>query len=95
MGSNLKIVYSNKFFEEKMNINTSLDLFSNYLLRPQNLDVLWKTDINIQLIKNVSLNLVTELFYDDNISVILDSTGEPGVALSFTEALLIKYNIIF
>jgi len=41
------------------------------------------------------LNLVTELFYDDNISVILDSTGEPGVALSFTEALLIKYNIIF
>ena len=78
-----------------MNINTSLDLFSNYLLRPQNLDVLWKTDINIQLIKNVSLNLVTELFYDDNISVILDSTGEPGVALSFTEALLIKYNIIF
>lgn len=95
MGSNLKIVYSNKFFEEKMNINTSLDLFSNYLERPQNLDVLWKTDINIQLIKNVSLNLVTELFYDDNISVILDSTGEPGVALSFTEALLIKYNIIF
>ncbi len=49
----------------------------------------------IQLIKNVSLNLVTELFYDDNINVILDSTGEPGVALSFTEALLIKYNIIF
>lgn len=95
MGSNLKLVYTNKFFEDKMNINSSLDLYSNYLLNPQNLDILWKTDINIQLIKNVSLNLVTELFYDDNVSVILDSTGEPGVALSFTEALLIKYNIIF
>ncbi len=95
MGSNLKVVYTNKFFEEKMNINSSLDLYSNYLMNPQNLDILWKTDINIQLIKNVSLNLVTELFYDDNVSVILDSTGEPGVALSFTEALLIKYNILF
>ncbi len=95
MGSNLKMVYSNKFFEGKMNLNSSLDLFSNYLVKPQNIDVLWKTDINIQLLKNISLNLVTEFFYDDDVRVVLDSTGDTGVALSFTEALLIKYNIIF
>ena len=95
MGSNLKMVYSNKFFEDKMNLNSSLDLFSNYLVKPQNIDVLWKTDINIQLLKNISLNLVTEFFYDDDVRVVLDSTGDTGVALSFTEALLIKYNIIF
>ena len=64
-------------------------------MKPQNIDVLWKTDINIQLLKNISLNLVTEFFYDDDVRVVLDSTGDTGVALSFTEALLIKYNIIF
>lgn len=95
MGSTLKMVYTSKFMEDKMSLITSLDLFSNYLNKPQNVDILWKTDLNVELFKNVSLNLVTELFYDDDIKVILNSTGDTGVALSFTEALLIKYNVIF
>ena len=102
MGSNLKGIYTNTFFEEKMSLTTTLDLYSNYLNNPQNLDVLWQNDLGVTIFKNISLNLVTELYYDHDILVQVDrndngiyEAGELGRRVSFTEALLIKYNYIF
>ncbi len=101
-GANLNAVYQDKYFEEKMSVKSSLDLFSNYLKDPQRIDVLWQTDIGWELVKNVSLNLHTELFYDYDVRVQYDANkngiyedGELARKPSFTEALLIKYNYVF
>ncbi len=102
LGSNLNATYNNKFLQEKLLLVTSLDLYSNYLKEPQNIDVLWKTDIGWVLFKNLSLNLATELFYDHDILVQVDRNkdgqydpDELGRRVSFTEAFLLKYNYVF
>lgn len=102
LGSNLKAIYADKYLEEKVTFTTTLDLYSNYLNNPQNLDVLWQNDLGFVIFKNFSVNLVTELFYDHDILVQVDRNdngifedGELGRRVSFTEALLVKYNFIF
>ncbi len=102
LGSNLNATYNNKFIEDKLLVTTSLDLYSNYLKEPQNVDVLWKANIGWELFKNFSLNLATELFYDHDILVQVDRNkdgiydpNELGRRVSFTEALLLKYNYVF
>lgn len=101
LGSNVKALYTNKYYNEKVALKSSLDLYSDYLDKPQNIDVLWSNDIGVALFKNLSLNLLVETFYDDNVSVIKDKdkykankTGT-GKAVSITEALYIKYNWLF
>jgi len=115
LGSNLKARYSNIFLNKRMNWASALDLYSNYLENPQNVDVFWTNDLGFTIIKNLSLNVVTQLFYDDDVNVQVDLDGDgilgeeaidvnlppgqqrrelrPGVF--FTEALLLKYNLIF
>ena len=102
LGSNLKGIYNDKFADDKVTLTSTLDLYSNYLLNPQNIDVLWQNDLGFVIFKNFSVNLVTELFYDHDILVQTDRNdngiledGELGRRISFTEALLIKYNFIF
>ena len=82
LGSNLKVAYNNKFLNNRITWDSALDLFSNYIENPQNIDILWTNDLGIQIIKNLSLNLVTQLFYDDdvNVQVDLDNDGIIGEA---------------
>lgn len=102
LGSNLNVTYTNKFLSDKLLVGSSLDLYSNYLKNPQNIDVLWKVDLGWQMLKNISLNLSTELFYDHDILVQVDRNkdgkydpDELGRRVSFVEALLIKYSYVF
>ncbi len=101
-GANLNAAFQHKYFEDKMSIKSSLDLFSNYLKESGRIDLLWQTDLSWELVKNISLNLHTELFYDYDVRVLYDANkngiyeeGELARKPSFTEALLIKYNYIF
>jgi hypothetical protein len=112
LGANLKTMYANKFLEDRLTWSSTLDLYSNYLQNPQNIDLLWTNDLGWTLFKNFSINIVTELFYDDNVDVQLDldddgilgeaagevsgfDRSELAPSVSFTQALLIKYNFIF
>ena len=76
LGSNLKAAYNNKFLKEKLSWASALDLYSNYLENAKNIDVLWTNDLGFQIIKNLSLNLVTQLFYDDDVNVQTDLDGD-------------------
>ena len=101
LGSNLKVVYNDKFASDRVSLVSTLELYSNYRNNPQNIDVLWQNDLGVEIFKNLSLNLVTELFYDHDILVqVKDDNGNYsennlGRRVSFTEALLIKYNFLF
>jgi hypothetical protein len=80
MGANLRAAYNNKFLKDRLSWVSALDLYSNYLQSPENMDVFWTNDLNFTIIKNLSLNIVTELFYDDdvNVQVDLDDDGIYG-----------------
>jgi hypothetical protein len=110
MGATLKASYQNKFFKDKdgkprLSFTSSLNLFSNYLRDPQNIDVEWITQTDLIIVKGLSLTLMTNLFYDHDILVQLDrdkdiTTGvngyeSTGRRVSYTQAILLKYNFIF
>ncbi|MBN4072526.1 DUF3078 domain-containing protein [Crocinitomix catalasitica] len=57
-------------------ISTSLDLFSNYIESPQNIDVNWQSSIEVKLWKFLTLTFMTHLIYDDDVNVaIYDDSG--------------------
>jgi len=59
---------------KNMNIYSRLNLFSNYLRKPQNIAVSWDVQLNMTINKWFSASLATNLVYDDNI-FILESNG--------------------
>ncbi|MBK7360336.1 MAG: DUF3078 domain-containing protein [Saprospiraceae bacterium] len=96
LGALAKGGYSNTYFE-KLNFNTELSLFSDYLDKPQNIDVVWTNSLGIELFKGLNLSLRGDLYYDDdkrnNISDSNAVGGFKGVGkrVNFIEQLLIGY----
>jgi hypothetical protein len=60
------IKFAGNMFNNKIKYNSTVDLFSNYMKEPQNMEVLWVLDANIQLYKNISANMQLQMKYDDN-----------------------------
>lgn len=54
------------FFEKRVTYNTQLELFSNYLKNPQNVDVIWNFDFRIALTKFISAGVSLYMIYDDD-----------------------------
>ncbi|MBN2480685.1 MAG: DUF3078 domain-containing protein [Bacteroidales bacterium] len=79
---------------------TKLDLFSNYLNKPQNIDVNWETLLSMKVNKYISATLSTHLIYDDDIDIAIDEdddgiTDKTGPRLQFKEVLAVGLSIIF
>jgi opacity protein-like surface antigen len=60
----------------KLTWQTNLELFSNYLEDPQNIDVKWTNLITTNLFKYFTVSLATDLRYDDNVAVPVDRDGD-------------------
>lgn len=65
IGAYVKATYI-KNINANVNLQTSLDLFSNYLDKPQNVDINWQLLLGIKISKVISASLSTQLLYDDN-----------------------------
>lgn len=65
VGAYLKATYK-KDLNANVNLQTSIDLFSNYLDKPQNIDVNWQVLLSLKVSKYLSASLSTQLIYDDN-----------------------------
>ncbi len=103
-GANLQAKYNNKYLNDKVSYTTKLDLFSNYLHNPQNIDVLWGHSLDIAITKGLSLALMGELFYDHDILVNFDRNEDGAYAgsgdelahrTSITTGFYLKYSKIF
>jgi hypothetical protein len=73
-------------------VQSRLDLFSNYLRNPQNIDVNWETLINFKVNRFISASISTILIYDDDILVPIDTDGDDimdgrGKRVQFKETL--------
>jgi len=84
-GGYLRVIYSKNDFKsdflKNISFTTKLDLFSNYLDKPQNVDVNWEVLIVMKVNKIISVNFNTILVYDDNTRVPVDRNND-GIAES-------------
>ena len=85
----------NRDIMENVNFTSTLDLFSNYLNNPGNIDVSWRAMINMKINKYLSANISTHLLYDDDIDY-TDSEGvNQGPRVQFKELLGIGFSVKF
>jgi len=97
-GGYLKAVYK-KDVMKNVNFNTKLGLFSNYLNKPQNIDIDWEVLIGMKINKFLTANISTQLLYDDDVKIsVYDDNGVQtghGARIQFKEILGIGFSIKF
>lgn len=80
LGGYIRIVYSKNDFQmewlKNLSLTTKLDLFSNYLDKPENVVVNWETLLIMKVNKYINVNLATQLIYDDKIKIGKDTNGD-------------------
>lgn len=109
-GAGLRVRYQDKFFKDKegkerLIIASNLNLYSNYLMNPQNIDVEWITTVDLALFEGLSLSFNNNLSYDHDILVQVDRDGDSstgpggyestGRRVSIIQTFLLKYNYLF
>lgn len=62
---------------KNVNLSTKLELFSNYIENPQNIDINWDTMINMTINSWLSANFGLQMVYDDD-TPIVDADGKEG-----------------
>jgi hypothetical protein len=109
-GATLKLFYQNTFIKDnkgkgRLGLSSSLTLFSDYLKKPQYIDIEFLLNTDFYIFKGLSISFGTILFYDYDVLVQLNSDKDinsgingyetTGRGVSFTQTLLIKYNFLF
>lgn len=98
-GGYLRAIYSRNDFKSELlknvSFTTKIDLFSNYLENPQNIDVSWETLIAMKVNKYLSFNFNTHLIYDDNIAVPFDKNSDGNIEPGESVRSLVQFKEIF
>lgn len=79
---------------KNITLATKLELFSDYLDNPQNIDVNWQVLISLKVNSWLNVDLSTELLYDNDI-MITDKDGNTGPRTQFKEFLLVSVGFAF
>ncbi|RIJ50698.1 DUF3078 domain-containing protein [Maribellus luteus] len=85
LGATAKFEYKHDIMKN-VTLNTTLDLFSNYLKDPQNVDMDWKVQINMKVNDYLSANLITHMIYDNDTKIKDPDTGVSSPGLQFMES---------
>lgn len=77
---------------KNVNLTTKLELFSNYLSHPENVDVNWETLIAMKVNKFISASISTQLIYDNDTNIAIDKNNDGvidvnGPRVQFKEVL--------
>ena len=73
-------------FLKNMTVYSRLDLYSDYLHKPLNIDVNWEVQVNMIINKWFSTTLTTNLMYDDDVKIV-QKDGTKGARVQFKEIL--------
>jgi hypothetical protein len=100
-GGYLRVSFTKNNFKNEFLKNvaftTKIDLFSNYLENPQNIDVNWEVQLAFKVNKFIAVNFNTQLIYDDNIKIHYDKNNDSrfGPKVQFKEILGVglSYNL--
>ena len=92
-GANLKLEGRYEFLKN-MTLYSRLDLYSDYLRKPQNVDINWEVQINMVINKWFSTTLTTNMVYDDDVKITL-SDGRKVKRIQFKEVLGVGLQLNF
>ncbi|MBC6996169.1 DUF3078 domain-containing protein [Neolewinella lacunae] len=101
LGALAQMKYADKFASDKATFTSTLNLYTNYLRNPENVDLDWVNALGYELFKNFQLNLLLNVFYDDDVLVQITDYDEPngvrglGKRVSITQQLLLTYSRTF
>lgn len=84
LGAYVKIAYKVKLMEN-VSYSTQLGLFSNYIEKPQNVDVNWDNLITFNINKYFNASIIFNMIYDDDI--VADVQWKEMLALGITYSL--------
>lgn len=100
-GGYLRFTFKKDIFKN-VNFATKLELFSNYLNNPQNIDVNWENIVGLKINKYLSASISTNMIYDHDIPVPVtedDANGLPvtrtGPRLQFKQVLAVGFSYKF
>ncbi len=85
-GAYANIMFKKDEIIKNVNFLSKLDLFTNYLHNPQNIDVSWENLIVMKVNKFISATFSTHMLYDDDIILNLEEGGT-GKRVQFKEVL--------
>ncbi len=68
-GGYVRMAYTKTEILKNVNFTTKLDLFSNYLNNPGNIDINWETAIGMKVNKYIMVSLSALVIYDDDIKI--------------------------
>ncbi len=68
LGSYFRLKWNDKLFSS-VNINTSLELFSDYFNKATNIDLDWSTSIDMKINYFMSTRLTFQMIYDDDVEI--------------------------
>lgn len=96
LGGYIRIFYS-KDLVENVALITKLDLFSNYIDNPENIDVSWEVLFNMKINAFMSASISTHLLYDHDILIGIDSNDDgvidsSGPRTQFKEIIAIGFS---
>ncbi len=87
MGAYIKSVFQKKSLLTNVDFETKLDLFSNYLKDPQNIDINWEMKFDMKINKYLSATFATNLRYDNDIKFIDSEGNKHGPRTQFKQIL--------
>ncbi len=85
-GGNVRLEV-NRDLWTNFHLYSRLDLFSNYLHKPQNIDVRWSVLLTAKISKWVSANLSLDMLYDDDIKFVRKNGTLGGSKLQIKQVL--------
>jgi len=93
-GPYIRAVFNKEVFKN-ITLNTSLELFSDYLKDFGNVDVNWNVLIGMKVNKWLSATIQTQLLYDDDIMIKSTPSSNPGPRTQFKEVIGIGLSYTF
>ena len=99
-GGYIKTVFTKEVIKN-VSLTTKLDLFSNYINNPQNIDVNWEVLISMKINKFITANISTQLLYDHDIDIMVDRDNDgimdplPSKRIQFKEIFGIGFSFKF
>ena len=75
-GGYLLLQYKNPRILKNVGIRSRLEMFSNYLNNPGNIDIDWQNVINLQINEYIGMNINIQMKYDDDIKTGIDIDGD-------------------
>lgn len=99
IGGYIRAIYSKNDFKAELlknvSFTTKIDLFSNYINNPQNIDVNWETLIAFKVNKYLNVNFNTQLIYDDDIFIKRDRNGNGTLEAGEGSKSLVQFKELF